>query len=77
MERLRVLRAPGEEGGGSRGGRVVNDFHRTGLGQTFFNKTLPDLVQNLSRLADGVERVVKLLEEERGAAKGTTKGSHE
>jgi hypothetical protein len=47
------------------------------MGQTFFNKTLPELVQNLSRLADGVERVVKLLEEDRAAAKGTTEGSHE
>ena len=55
----------------------MNDFHRTGEGRTFFNKTLPDLVQNLARLADGVERVVKLLEEERAAAKGTTKGSDE
>jgi len=52
----------------------VNDFHRTGMGQTFFNKTLPELVENLSRLADGVERVAKLLEADRAATKDPTKG---
>lgn len=52
----------------------MNDFHRTGMGQKFFEKTLPDLVKQIGRVADGVERVAKLLEEERAAGKGATKG---
>ena len=52
----------------------MNDFHRTGMGQRFFEKTLPDLVKQIGRVADGVERVAKLLEEERAAGNRTTKG---
>ena len=52
----------------------MNDFHRTGIGQKFFEKTLPELVKQITRLADGVERVVKVLEEDRAAGKGATKG---
>ena len=55
----------------------MNDFHRTGMGQRFFEKTLPDLVRNIARLAEGVERVAKLLEEQGAAAKDSPKGSQE
>ena len=44
------------------------DFSRTPMGRVFFEVTLPALVKNLARLADGVERLVKL-EETRAATK--------
>lgn len=55
----------------------MNDFYRTAMGQRFFERTLPDLVKNVGRMADGVERLVKLLEDERAGTKTATKGTPE
>jgi len=36
----------------------MNDFYRTGMGQHFFNRTVPNLVEQLARLNDLLERLV-------------------
>jgi hypothetical protein len=34
------------------------DFHRTVMGAKFYNKDVPDLVRNLARIADALEKIV-------------------
>ena len=34
------------------------EFYQTRAGRTYYEKTLPDLVEQLRRLADAVERLV-------------------
>ena len=36
----------------------MNDFFRTRMGMTFFERTLPELVLQLTRIADLLERLV-------------------
>jgi hypothetical protein len=38
-------------------------FFQTGMGQKFFEHTLPELVRQLTRLNDHLGRIVALLEE--------------
>ena len=33
------------------------DFHRTVMGAKFYNKDLPELVRNLARIADALEKI--------------------
>jgi hypothetical protein len=34
-------------------------FHATRLGQVFYERTLPELVRQITRLADAVEKLVE------------------
>jgi hypothetical protein len=47
---------PGAGGGGGA------EFYRTGMGQRFYSKTMPDAVRQLTRLNDLLERALALLE---------------
>jgi hypothetical protein len=40
----------------------MSDFYRTRMGHTFYNKNVPELVEQLARLADLLERLVVQLE---------------
>lgn len=42
----------------------MTDFHKTGAGQLFYGKHVPELVKELRRIADGLERGNKLFENE-------------
>ena len=44
------------------------DFYQTRAGRQYYEKTLPALVEQIRRLADAVERLIKLIGE-RGPAK--------
>jgi hypothetical protein len=37
-------------------------LHRTRMGQTFFERTLPELVKQLTRLNENLERIAACLE---------------
>ena len=37
---------------------MSDDFYRTRMGQTFYERTLPELVKQLTRLNDLLERLV-------------------
>ena len=43
----------------------MTQFHETRAGRTFYEHTLPELVRQLARLADGVERLIELLDREK------------
>jgi hypothetical protein len=43
------------------------EFHETRAGRTFYEHTLPELVRQLARLADAVERVIEKLDAEKKA----------
>lgn len=42
----------------------MDDFHRTRMGQEFFNNTMPGLVKQLKRLNDNLEKLLKCEEGE-------------
>ena len=50
---------PAGPGGGSSG----TEFYRTGMGHRFFNATMPELVKQLTRLNDQLERALTVLEQ--------------
>ncbi len=41
----------------------MQNFHQTGMGKTFFERTIPELVQQLKRLNENIERAWKQDEE--------------
>ncbi len=47
---------------GPGGGGGDAPFYRTGMGHRFFNATMPDLVKQLARLNDLLERALTLSE---------------
>jgi hypothetical protein len=42
----------------------MTDFHKTGAGQLFYGKHVPELVKELRRIADNLEKGNKLYERE-------------
>ena len=48
-------------------------FHRTRMGQQFYDKTMPELVRQISRLNDLLERLLARLPERE---KSSTTGDH-
>lgn len=38
-------------------------FHETGYGQAFFNRQLPELIKNMGRIADALEKSNEVAEE--------------
>jgi hypothetical protein len=51
----------------------VLDFYRTVGGRKFFDGTVPDLVQQVKRVADALERVAELLAEAKPDARANAK----
>jgi hypothetical protein len=41
---------------------MTNDFHKTIMGQKFYNSDLPELIKTLSRLVEAVEHKNELTE---------------
>ena len=41
-------------------------FYQTRAGRTFYEKTLPELVEQIRRLADAVERLTEKVDADRG-----------
>ena len=46
----------------------MNDFYRTGMGQKFFEATMPSLVRQLERLNDNLEAIREQFEQTTGGA---------
>lgn len=42
----------------------MDDFYRTGMGQKFFEHTMPSLVRELKRLNDNFEKFLNTIEED-------------
>ncbi len=51
----------------------MQNFHQTGMGKTFFERTVPELVEQLKRLNENIERAWKQDEELRDKDKEHTK----
>lgn len=51
----------------------MDDFARTNMGHRFINGTLPELVRQLIRLNDNLEKYLKLIEREEQRDKERTK----
>ena len=45
----------------------MSDFYRTRMGQTFYERTLPELVRQVTRLNDLLERLVDRLGDDAGS----------
>ncbi len=50
------------------------DFYRTVGGRKFFDATVPDLVHQVKRVADALERVAELLAEAKADVRTNAKG---
>ena len=49
-------------------------FYKTRMGQRFFESTMPELVKQLERLADTVERLVEQRETDNNTSSGANHG---
>jgi hypothetical protein len=45
-------------------------FFRTQMGRTFYDRTMPELVHQITRVADALERVIAVLERDRESRTG-------
>jgi hypothetical protein len=52
-------------------------FFQTQMGKTFFEGTLPELVRQLKRIGDGLERLNKNLESQAGTHLNAPEGTGE
>jgi len=44
----------------------VDEFYKTRMGRDFFDRTMPDLVRELSRLSEQLERLIERLDRKGG-----------
>jgi hypothetical protein len=49
------------------------DFHKTGLGQMFYGKHVPEIIKELRRIADGLEQGNKMMMRESKLTKKAAK----
>ena len=44
----------------------MDEFYKTRMGRDFFDRTMPDLVRELSRLSEQLERLIERLDRKGG-----------